>query len=345
MVLVFDGLTSKQFNSRITSRGLNSFLNHELSINSDNKFTATDIFDIKSQIEAKIPIKVLLKLKLHQYIFHIIKKELQKLLETPTYLSHELFIINGEGAIHHNRTTALILIAFGLIAKENFKKVVLINFSIEHMSEKYLKIINQFDLIIPREKQSYRYLAQYIEKQKLFQSYDFAWYYLCNEYKTYQLKWKFNELNPKKILFTKGVGKVSNLENYLYYDMLAVSSIDFALKKTFPTIIDIETLECKDTNDISKLFDLLLNYNLLISGRHHTNIIAMFLGLPILALKSNTSKVSDTIHDLLELKYSTSIPFSNINFIDFIDNNIIDQISFNFKEIALKLKPFIKQAH
>ena len=329
MVVIFSGLNSNQFNSRLTSRGLTRYVARDNKI--DNTLDAIDIFSIKKKIERGVYFRLINRLNLNRfdYIIDCVEKYL-----TP-YNENHCFIINGEGAIHHDRLTSLILVAFGAILKKHNKKVILINFTIEAMSTKYLEIINQFDMVIPREKKSYNYLRPYVDNERLFCSYDFAWYYLYSKYSDYMLLWKKTS-SKNKILFTKGV-ELEDIELYKKYDFLALDANDFSFRDGFNKLIFADSLENNETKDISKFLKTLLKYDLLISGRHHTNIVAMFLGLPIVGIKSNTHKVGATMHDMLELKYNRNIPYSDINFIDFMDQEMIEKIMNNFEQLRSKI--------
>ena len=325
ITIIFNGLNSNQLNSRITSKGLNTYLKDIAQI--QENVNALDIFKLNNIISKKLFFRLVKKLNFFDQ-FKYIKKVLSQTVDFSLY---DKVFINGEGAIHHNRMTSLILIAYGLIAKEQGKKVILINFTIEEMDEKYLNMINQFDLIIPREGKSFDYLKPYIDKDKLIKSYDFAWYYLYSEYKNYMLSWREKNCN-KNILFTKGVG-LNSIEKYLKYDFLSLDDNDLKIAKQFKNYIHAEDLEDKQTKSIDEFLDYLLQYKLLVSGRHHTNIVAMFLGLPIMGLKSNTDKVSATMHDMLELKYKDNIPYNKINFVDYMEQEMIERIIENFEEV------------
>jgi polysaccharide pyruvyl transferase WcaK-like protein len=332
-LIIFDGKTLNIMSDRVTSRGLNKYLN------SSDSILMEEIYKLKKELSRLrlefLNRKRILSVNVLKYIIKFKYKNIVvKIANSKTVY------INGEGAIHHDRLTSLILITLGLIAKENGKKVILINFTIESMSEKYLKLLNQFDAIIPREKKSYLYLKPYINDEKLFQSYDFAWYYLYTDYRKYMLAWNNNEINTNKILFTKGVS-LENIEEFTKYDYLVLDEGDKKFEAKFEKSIDVESLENTETKDISKFLDILLGYEFLISGRHHTNIVAMYLGLPTLGLKSNTSKVSSTMHDMLELKYKDNIAYSDINFVDFMNQKIIEDIIENFEQLKLKLENII----
>ncbi len=336
-LMIFDGLNSYQFNSRLTTKGLYQWLNYS-DIVVNNSVTAKNVFDANRTIGSNLFLRlvnrfILFKELKYSLIYKKIEKDFNHFFDDINNV-----IINGEGAIHHDRLTSLILLSLGMIAKEKGKRVVLINFTIEEMSEKYLKIINTFDAVIPREKKSYLYLKPYVDSDKLIQSYDFAWYYLYTQYKNYMLSWENSGQN--KILFTKGV-HLNNIEHYTKFDYLVLDEGDKKHSTKFPKSIDVESLEDSEAKDISLFLKELLKYDLLISGRHHTNIVAMFLGLPTVGLKSNTSKVSATMHDMLELYSENEIPFTDINFVDFMHEEMIEKIIINFEDLRVKLDKIV----
>lgn len=334
---IFDSENLTNIGCKITSRGIKHFLTANIAESVDF-VSAEQIFSIGKNLEKKFLFKLSKyihpSLKYRLLYNYLAKTDLAKKMERD-----DLIVINGEGVLHHNRTTGLILITLGMIAKTIYdKKVVLLNFSIEKISPYFINnIISKFDLVITREKRSYRYLKKFIKKDNLLFSYDFAWIYLYDYYNDYMLKYSGRQ--GRKIIFSPGVKEnkyLNNIKQFSDHDFLIVDNEDAKNSSYFKGIIDSRNVNVSERDNLISFMNKLLKYNLIISGRHHINIIAMYLGIPVHGISSNTPKVEATMEDVYSLHFGKD-PDNKVDFVDFVLGKDIDLIVKNIKDLKYKI--------
>ena len=302
-LLVFDGENLGIVSDRVTSLGLKSFLKG--CCNLVDSIQMSEVYEKKAAVERSLLGNCLRWIPLRRLRHYILLRMCRHFVNTDASWRDRLrrvdvVFVNGEGALHDDRTVAGLLVSVVLVAKALGKKVVVVNATVQNLSSAFLNDLARADLVCVRESLSYKYLCRVLPAERLVHSYDFAWLYLYETYGDYMLR---HRANPSgKVLFMKGVG-LEDVAPYVTIDHLLVDRKDAAYVKAFRQCYDANTLmiDANGDMDLRRLLIFLDGYDLVVSGRHHLNIVAMFLGIPVLGLPSNTWKVEATLGDLLSV--------------------------------------------
>ncbi len=216
--------------------------------------------------------------------------------------SCDLVIINGEGSIHHNSLTSIILLAIASIAKDRHKTVHLINATLQALTPTQIEILKKLDRIVVREVYSRHYLAGNEIDSVL--GADASWIFLNHNFRAAFQKRKIKKGIERRILLTPGVrGEISeNLLNRLSsgnkkVDYLAIDPLDLKKYELLKSKINFQKAIAGDSF-LKKADALTKNYDLVVSGRHHIAIAALFFGLPLIPVATNTYKIEATLASL-----------------------------------------------
>ena len=209
----------------------------------------------------------------------------------------DICVINGEGTIHHNQLSALALIALALQAKENDKKVWLVNATIQEMDETLMELLlSACDYIVLREPLSYRWLS------KLSFSVELA----ADPVFLLNIKRMSLDRAGRNCLYTPGVltiygnqcrttpnnvlKQLRTIQNYGWEPTyLSVETDDNVVLESVRQL-DIPIIELGTVNH-ENIGSLLQDYDLVVSGRYHVLIYACMAGVPIVPMQSNTWKI------------------------------------------------------
>jgi len=299
ILLIFNTKNLPNVGCRATSLGLEAlYKEHALK-----SIFAEDIFRINREISASYLFKFvyryigLFPFLMHTYIDRYIQKD-KSILDA--IQSTEIVVINGEGAVHHRRITALILLAIGNVAHKAGKKVCVVNATLSDLDKVSINTLRSFDQIVTRDQITDQYLSS-LDIGHVSGA-DAAWIFLSQNVDS------SGKLRPrtksKKIIFTSAVNTPLHIVDdiirrlrsrweltYLCVDPLGVDMRTILCKNKIPIVSALELFE----RDRTSLFDFLSGFDLAISGRHHINIFLYYLGVPVIPIRSNTHKIEGTL--------------------------------------------------
>jgi polysaccharide pyruvyl transferase WcaK-like protein len=207
-------------------------------------------------------------------------------------------LINGEGSIHHRRPSARTLLAVGVIAQRMGKPVHLVNATLAGLAPSDLETLGQWDRIVVREPRSSDYLSAHGIRHTL--GADAAW--ICLRHRAPNLRRAGPRAgNRGRVLVTAGAVRstvalaswLSELDGEVWY--LRVDKADDRHLAELPGARIAGTVDARAFGDDSVgLLDRLRDFDRIISGRHHLNIFAYYLGIPVTVLPGNTYKTEGT---------------------------------------------------
>lgn len=262
----------------------------------------------------------------------------------------DFILINMEGTIHHNSIAGHSLLAIALYSKKNGKIVALVNGSYQNMDERVTrKVMNYVDFISVRESLSYNYLKSQGVNLSLIPDFAFRAKINSQSFDNSKFLSKQNNQSLKKCLYTVGVlGAYPNQKNGV--SLSDVKRHVFEIKNLGykPYYLKIEERETQIANELAKIGvptvsyehgvnyknigSLIVNFDLLITGRYHIGIFGLMNYVKTFFLKSNTYKtegllnmlgledrmIDDNISkiELSDLRMSYKLP-DNDSFVDF----------------------------
>lgn len=224
----------------------------------------------------------------------------------------EVVLINGEGTLHHDRPAAFELLKAAAQAKSAGKYVVLLNAGWEENSIHLGKFLSVFDIVIARDKVSQLAMSAFDVSCQVLPDLSF---YL-------PAPLSVSKTLTGRIAFSDSVLRNVTLELWksarvLQAQMLSIQFLrDNQLVSKYKFVRD--AIGRQDLNNLRLFLDLIAcrwqlmkvsdrstdnwlqtlgSYSLLVSGRFHACTLAMLMGVPFVALQSNTSKISNLIND------------------------------------------------
>lgn len=294
----------KNIGCQMTSQGLEILLQgHEVE-----NFFAESVFKINQRLNTSRSFRVLTAPinKFSRRYFSMVKeyilankKNLVKSID-----ENDLILINGEGSIHHNRVTGIVLLVIASIAKDRGKTVHLVNSTLQLLSPVQIREIKRLDRIVVREIYSKHFLLGHGVESIL--GADAAWVFLENRFPLLKLSGKSGDFD-KRVLVTLGTTpNYEGLNEVLLRNNIDKSKLDY-LRIDDIDINHIDKLEgdCKfgkilSGEDVLRDPKILLeNYSVVITGRHHIAILSYFLGIKVVPLFANTYKIESTIFSII----------------------------------------------
>ena len=269
----------------------------------------------------------------------------------------DLIVVNMEGTIHHNSTGGFALLAIAYYSKKLGKPVAMVNGSYQDFDlEITKKVLSSIDFLAVRETESLSYLKR-IGVEALLMP-DFAFKAQIN---SKNLPYKYNSrdfnIDKKKCLYSVGVlGVYPNQKNGINWHTIKKHITEIKDLGYKPFYLKIEAKEVKiasalndlgvgiisyeDGIDYKNIGNLLLKFDLLITGRYHIGIFGLMNYIPTFFLKSNTYKIEGLL-DMLKLK-TRMIENHDVLKTDFkIDKSYQlpnDNTFFAFRDFLLKQK-------
>lgn len=237
--------------------------------------------------------------KISQNNFSIHVKELIK--------SKDLIIINMEGTIHDNNIGALTLLAFAYYSKKVGKKVIMTNGSYFKIDKKLSKIVlKNIDFISVREIISYNQLKQTIKNIYLIP--DFAFKADINNSLDKSVNIPKKDNGNKLCLYTCGVlGAYPNQEGGISINQIIEQIKEIEKSGYVPYFLKIEekeepisqelkniginTIPIDSNLNYTNIGSLMLNFDIVITGRYHIGIFGLMNNIPTYFLPSNTQKI------------------------------------------------------
>lgn len=256
--------------------------------------------------------------------------------------SSDIIVINVEGTIHHGALLGRQLLALGYMGQKLNKKVYWTNVTIQDENEEILKMaLNDAVSIGTREKMTLDYLHNM--DIDVVQAFDTA--VLANYNNKNSLQKNFFLNREKKYCLVTG----SANKNYSLSKIFR-SIVDFGLTPYYIAIgqndvYDLDEakklgIEHLNLNELSfyELIEFIKKFTLVVSGRHHLNILSIIAGVPFVPFESNTWKI-EAVCEMIDY----SIP--KIDFFDKI-HFVMDQkkdIQRNFKNQLPILKELARR--
>jgi hypothetical protein len=293
-LVVFDSEHLENIGCRLTSRGVKRFVS--LSSSEVISVTAQTIFTIGKSLQRSLCYKLLSRSPGSLAVWwrwRLVQKRVA-LEFTELFAKSDRIVINGEGAIHHANTTGLILLACIELAKKLDKNVSLINVTLEALPSCVVSSLTACNGIVTRESTTSHYLKTIAPRAKVITGYDFAWYELCSSYREYLLAYRGKSA---RTLYTPGVAG-AELPASVDSSLVTFLAVERSDNARIP-VPGMSSVSLTAESEVAELFHLLDDHALLVSGRHHINIVGFFFGIPVQPLQSNTWKTAATVRDLL----------------------------------------------
>lgn len=288
---------------QMTSAGLETLLGgHEVE-----SFYAESVFKINQRLISSKAFKILSAPvnKFSRKYFYLVK---EYILENKANLiesidKNDAVLINGEGSIHHNRITGIVLIAIASIAKDRGKVVHLVNSTVQMLSPVQIREIKRLDRVAVRELYSKHFLLGHGIEAVL--AADAAWVYLEEHFPNLKLIGQKENIGSRTLLTLGVAPNYDETKSQLERSGLEGSGVDYLVVGE----ADTKHLEqLKDVVAISAIINadailrdpsmLTKHYGRVITGRHHIAILCYFLGTPVTTLPTNTYKIESTIFSL-----------------------------------------------
>lgn len=213
-------------------------------------------------------------------------------------------VINGEGTFHDDQEYSLYLL--NLVSKYADRTVIL-NSQMRHMSESQVEILKRIRLVQVR--------TRYDEKWCITSDIQSVWY--CPDMIFYSglAGLRYQSCNRGYVVYTDSHSNnisidlhnlYRNDENsiWLNFHYLSphnkISKYDTFLRRVASVLgvySKFELANWEQRFSISKLLEIVVGSNYIVTGRYHMACLAMILGKPFVYASSNTSKIKDLSDD------------------------------------------------
>ena len=226
----------------------------------------------------------------------------------------DLFVVNGEGSIHHDSERAIKLLNISNFAKKFKIKSVLINCTYAfNKNINNISLLKKFDLISVRENKSKHELQKFGIKALLVP--DLSYYSietLTNNHNNIQQVVVSDSVISK---LTYKLHKYARKNNFKFLPILSFYKINiFQIKSYFGYLkflvknlinilfrfnnLDTNHSRFYGTRSVSSFLGTINNSKFFITGRYHSVCIAIKLKKPFVAIKSNTYKIEEMLKDI-----------------------------------------------
>lgn len=209
-------------------------------------------------------------------------------------LISDLNIINVEGTIHDQNIYGLHLLALSKVIRDLGKEVQWVNVTIANEDK---RILNDSigDLVLPtREDFSYDYITG--NGLKAIKSFD------TSVLAPFNIEGDYKNISSNKVLITGSVSKESVDLNNIIATVKKVGKIPVYIPAEFTDLKDldlvkkagVEYVELASINYLD-IPQFIRQFDFVISGRHHLNILSAIAGVPFIPLHSNTWKTQGIV--------------------------------------------------
>ena len=336
-LLVNDTSKTNNIGCLLTVKSLKSMLKQ--------KFTFVDVINLNENLSVAANLQEKSRLRFIQKfssfvrftnepkLVRFISKKYRNLLQHVDWV-----IINGEGTIHHDRLATTELISWILASKQHGKRVAVVNCTIQNLSQNSINILREnVDHLSVREPKSYEYLRQF--RVRVTQAADAIFY----------------DINDKVIVSTETQQNwVGYTPGVLSYDGIVthatvekhIRQLANSFEKVVYVSIEIEDREFESTAknagavvwplgflNTDNAYSELSRFSLIVSGRYHCCLLALALGIDVLALSSNTWKISGFLKfgtdnpDIKVQRHKNELDLQNLVYSSTFDFNFLSQIS------------------
>lgn len=243
----------------------------------------------------------------------------------------DVFIVNGEGTIHHDRIFALKLIGVAKQIKsiKPSAKVSLINCTIQSMNKNSLNKLSYFDYVYVREGYSFEYIKSYYPSVKLVPDLSF---YFNSENTNFKINHRVeshlsitSSVDVSKTIKLK-VAAVSKSYNFIkihyegdvYKPNFTYGDLDMSTRKRVLKLINIKYASkviywrsCEIINRLLNKFlisveasnhldfqELIANQKTILSGRFHATCMSLGVLTPVVSISSNSYKTEAVLSDI-----------------------------------------------
>lgn len=196
----------------------------------------------------------------------------------------DIIIVNGEGSIHHSNTKSTSLASIGPLARSLKKPAILLNATFYKNNINIYKDIIEYSYIYARDSYS---LSELVEHGGAgFYAPDLTFLTDISPLKNSSYL-KRTDNNELRILIGESVLKDTSAQ-------LAQLADKKGWKRLYIHHIDDLNLS------IETHFDSMRSADLIITGRFHTVCFCINMGIPFVALESNTNKISNLLNDCFQ---------------------------------------------
>ncbi|WP_186171480.1 polysaccharide pyruvyl transferase family protein [Vibrio chagasii] len=237
-------------------------------------------------------------------------------------LDSDLVIVNGEGSIHHDSSAGVPLLDVGLFCKPYGVKTALVNALFQDMTLVRDEQLAAFDFISVRDSLSKNQIEKYgVEvkllpdltfysksknNQKSSKKNDSVWMYTCSvniekSVSLYQASKRcLSSSIYEPVIYGKGDWESNVGKNSIVQKFKAFGLKNFSLKVYGRLIAKLKSGEINPYSATclhNQYEDNLEQVDFLVSGRFHSVCFAINLGLPFVALSSNSHKIEALVKD------------------------------------------------
>lgn len=215
-------------------------------------------------------------------------------------ISIDAIIVNGEGSIHHSleRARARQLCALGPYAKEHLGvPAFLLNASIQDLEETEIENLRSFQMISVRESRSQAYLASFGIKSTVAGDLSFSTAQPNQRSRTGLLV-----TDSVYMSVSKELANFANTNNTSFTPMRSKHTIISRLKRKLigsPSPPLYERINPSLEEELTKFLNEICGAELVVTGRFHSVCLSLLAQTPILAVPSNTDKISAILEDAL----------------------------------------------
>lgn len=195
----------------------------------------------------------------------------------------DIVIVNGEGSIHHANAKAASLSSIGPLAKSLGKPAILLNATLYQNNQDIYKNIAVYDAVYVRDAYSASEFAAYGGTARYAPDLTF-----------------FTDISSSKNFEDTGCAT----------DTLQILVGESVLKNTTSQLTQLaqknnyQQLHIHHDNtpklSIDRHWDSMRSADLIITGRFHTVCFCINMGIPFVALESNTNKISNLLNDCFQ---------------------------------------------
>ncbi len=231
--------------------------------------------------------------------------------------SADVVIVNGEGTIHHDRISGLRLLEIGSYVRSKGTPVALINAGWESNSAHFSELLKDFDLISARDTKSAELMRANGDSVRVVP--DLSFWFAQTFYGSFNLE----EFRGGHVGFTDSVDRFKSLFlddirgqcggqtvpiTYCqrgFWAWLRFLRGGVALKSdcfrlmTLSRLLKLRhALWSAGSPDFDRFIKKMASFDLIVSGRFHSCTLAIAIGVPLVAIPSNTSKIASVLSDI-----------------------------------------------
>jgi polysaccharide pyruvyl transferase WcaK-like protein len=216
----------------------------------------------------------------------------------------DLIIVNGEGTIHHtkNSNSVKLLLEIAIFSKKINIPAFLINSTIYNVDDESIKLLKLFAKIYVRETGTQNYLSTKGVPSEMVPDLSFFTPFL-DEHVDEEHRNKFLFTDSVKRDISKKLQRISEHSNSEFISMVPKkqNKLTYFIKK-FISKLQIHFLPklspIPKYENLTSFLNKLKKSKLTITGRFHTTTLALATYTPIIAIESNTPKISYILMDI-----------------------------------------------